>query len=89
MELVINRFYVCFIIKPNPLFMKNLLLKTRVSILAVLLLMLVQIAFSQVQPPENLSGEDLKSWLITNYYDGKHQTLGYTTARRYLYNYIS
>ncbi len=67
--------------------MKNLLLKKRVSILAVLFLMLSQLAFSQV-PPEDLSGENLKSWLRTNYYDGKHQTLGYSTARVYLYNYI-
>ncbi len=67
--------------------MKNPLLKKRVSILAVLFLMLSQLAFSQ-EAPEDLSGEDLKSWLITNYYDGKHQTLGYSTARKYLYNYI-
>ena len=67
--------------------MKNILLKKSVSVLAVLFLMLSQLAFSQV-PPEDLSGENLKSWLRTNYYDGKHQTLGYTTARVYLYNYI-
>jgi hypothetical protein len=39
-------------------------------------------------PPSNLSGQDLRTWLKQNYYDGKHQTLGYTTARKYLYNYI-
>ncbi|MBU8891881.1 MAG: endonuclease [Bacteroidales bacterium] len=67
--------------------MKNPLLKKRVGILAVLFLILSQHAFSQT-PPEDLSGENLKTWLRTNYYDGKHQTLGYTTARVYLYNYI-
>ena len=67
--------------------MKKTLLKKRVSILAIMFFMISQFAFSQV-PPENLTGEELKSWLITNYYDGKHQTLGYSTARMYLYNYI-
>jgi len=45
------------------------------------------LGFAQT-PPENLNGEELKAWLRTNYYDGKHQTLGYSTARMYLYNYI-
>ena len=67
--------------------MKNLLLKKRVSFLTALFLLISLFAFSQT-PPEDLNGEDLKSWLRTNYYDGKHQTLGYTTARVYLYNYI-
>jgi endonuclease I len=67
--------------------MKNLLLKKRVSFLTALFLFISLFAFSQT-PPEDLNGEDLKSWLRTNYYDGKHQTLGYTTARVYLYNYI-
>ncbi|MBI9054223.1 MAG: endonuclease [Bacteroidales bacterium] len=67
--------------------MKKTLLKRRVSFLAALFLLVSQIAFSQI-PPENVNGEDLKTWLRTNYYDGKHQTLGYTSARRYLYNYI-
>ncbi len=67
--------------------MKNLLLKKRVSIMAALLLFSSLFTFSQT-PPSDLNGENLKSWLRTNYYDGKHQTLGYNTARRYLYNYI-
>ena len=67
--------------------MKNLLLKKRVSFLTALFLLISLFAFSQT-PPEDLNGEDLKEWLKTNYYDGKHQTLGYTTARVYLYNYI-
>jgi chitodextrinase len=67
--------------------MKKNLLKRRVSILAIFILFVSQFAFAQV-PPETLNGEELKSWLRTNYYDGKHQTLGYTNARLYLYNYI-
>ncbi len=67
--------------------MKKTLLKRRVSILAIFILFLSQFAFAQV-PPETLNGEELKSWLRTNYYDGKHNTLGYTNARKYLYNYI-
>lgn len=39
-------------------------------------------------PPSNLTGEDLKAWFRTNYYDGKHNTLGYSTSRMYMYNYI-
>ncbi|HAN77487.1 MAG TPA: hypothetical protein DCQ31_06775 [Bacteroidales bacterium] len=43
--------------------------------------------FAQVAPAE-LEGEALKSWLRTNYFDGKHHALGYSTARMYMYNYI-
>lgn len=39
-------------------------------------------------PPSNLEGTSLRSWLKTNYYDGKHRALGYTDARRKMYNYI-
>ncbi|MFC2104313.1 endonuclease, partial [Bacteroidota bacterium] len=67
--------------------MKNLLLKKRVSLLTALFLLISLFAFSQT-PPDNLNGEELKTWLRTNYYDGNHQTLGYTNARKYLYNYI-
>ncbi|MFC2151557.1 endonuclease [Bacteroidota bacterium] len=67
--------------------MKNLLPKRRASFLFALFLLISQFAFSQT-PPSNLDGEELKAWFRTNYYDGKHQTLGYSTARMYLYNYI-
>lgn len=39
-------------------------------------------------PPSNLSGQELRTWLKQNYYDGKHNQLGYDNARRKMYNYI-
>lgn len=39
-------------------------------------------------PPSDLNGSSLRSWLKTNYYNGKHSALGYTDARRKMYNYI-
>ncbi len=39
-------------------------------------------------PPSDLSGVKLREWFKANYYDGKHHTLGYDSARLYLYNYI-
>lgn len=44
--------------------------------------------FAQSPPPSNLSGSNLRSWLKTNWYNGYHNQLGYTTARRRMYNYI-
>lgn len=43
--------------------------------------------FSQ-NPPAGLSGADLRTWVKQNYYDGKHQTLGYTNARQKMYAFI-
>jgi hypothetical protein len=59
----------------------------RASILFLLLLVFGNQAFSQV-PPADLSGQDLRIWLKSNYYDGQHVTLGYDQARVRLYNYI-
>jgi len=67
--------------------MKNLLPSLKANLVFVFILLFSQLAFSQT-PPSNLEGEALKAWYRTNYYDGKHQTLGYSTARMYLYNYI-
>jgi PKD repeat protein len=58
----------------------------RLLLLAVLILTGLQ-SYSQT-PPSNLEGEELKEWFRTNYYDGKHNSLGYSTARKYMYNYI-
>ena len=44
--------------------------------------------FSQVQPPSNLSGSDLRTWLKSNWYDSYHNTLGYDNAREQMYGYI-
>ncbi|MBI9068416.1 MAG: endonuclease [Salinivirgaceae bacterium] len=68
--------------------MKSSNLFLRISIFSLLLLFATIHVNGQIAPPSNLSGESLKTWLVENYYDGNHQTLGYTTARKYLYNYI-
>ncbi|MFK8007863.1 MAG: endonuclease, partial [Saprospiraceae bacterium] len=42
-------------------------------------------------PPDSLSGEDLRVWFKTNWFDGLHTTLGYdgvNGARSYMYNII-
>lgn len=39
-------------------------------------------------PPNNLYGADLRTWLKTNWYDGRHRTLSYFTARQRMYNVI-
>lgn len=55
------------------------------------LLIFIGFTFSvnaQIAPPSNLSGSALRTWYKQNYFDGKHNTLGYSTARRYMYNNI-
>ncbi|PIY10819.1 MAG: hypothetical protein COZ18_05320 [Flexibacter sp. CG_4_10_14_3_um_filter_32_15] len=55
------------------------------------LLIFIGFTFSvnaQTAPPSNLSGSALRTWYKQNYHDGKHNTLGYSTARKYMYNYI-
>lgn len=61
------------------------LLKT--AILAFIL-SLSSILINGQTPPSNLTGAELRTWLKQNYYDGKHSQLGYTDARRKMYNYI-
>ena len=39
-------------------------------------------------PPPGLSGPALRSWLKTNFYDGQHTNLGYSTARARMYGHI-
>jgi len=39
-------------------------------------------------PPDNLSGEELRTWLKQNWYDGEHNELGYSEARRKMYGFI-
>ncbi|GAB3202964.1 endonuclease I [Pontibacter aydingkolensis] len=56
--------------------------------IAVALLLFVQYASAQTAPPSHLSGEELKTWLRTNWYDGKRVVLDYGTARGKMYNYI-
>ena len=67
--------------------MKLTLHRKRTSFFIVLFLLFGQFVFGQV-PPSNLSGQELKTWLKTNYWDGKHTALGYDNARMRLYNYV-
>ena len=53
-----------------------------------ILLMLTWATSVAQTPPAGLTGQPLRDWLKTNYYDGQHNTLGYSTARMYMYNYI-
>lgn len=54
------------------------------SLICVLPLM----AFAQSAPPSNLSGSALRTWLKTNWYDGRLNSLSYANARRKMYNII-
>lgn len=56
--------------------------------LAFALLLGVQFVNAQSAPPSSLAGEELKTWLRTNWYDGKRIVLDYGTARGKMYNYI-
>lgn len=56
----------------------------RLLLLAVLFSFCV---FGQT-PPTGMEGTPFRDWLKQNFYDGQHQTLGYSTARMYMYNYI-
>jgi len=59
----------------------------RFNIFIIFFLFFSQLGFGQF-PPGNLSGQELRTWLKANYYDGLHITLGYDPARVKLYNYI-
>lgn len=67
--------------------MNNFYIETRKTLITLLLIVLTFSGFSQTAP-SNLSGESLRTWLKQNYFTSKHNTLGYNTARRYMYNYI-
>lgn len=43
---------------------------------------------SQQLPPPNQSGASLRAWIKSTYYDGEFTNLGYSQARRRMYNYI-
>ena len=57
-------------------------------VILVLGLGLFSFTFGQSYPPSNLQGASLRSWLKSDWYDGEHSQLGYTNARRKMYNYI-
>lgn len=55
---------------------------------SLLLLYLPTLLMAQEPPPGNLYGSSLRAWLKSNWYDGKHQDLGYNAAREAMYNDI-
>ncbi len=62
-------------------------MKTILSCFGILLSLSLSTLYAQ-SPPPNLNGEGLKDWLRTTTYTGKHVTLGYSTARSYMYGFI-
>ncbi|MEO1450698.1 MAG: endonuclease, partial [Bacteroidota bacterium] len=44
--------------------------------------------FAQQTPPPNLTGSSLRAWIKSTFYDGEFTNLGYSQARRRMYNYI-
>ncbi len=59
----------------------------RIIGLAIFILFAQQ-GISQSPPPADLDGEDLRVWLKANWYDGFHNQLGYSNARRKMYGFI-
>ena len=55
--------------------MKRILLAFSILLSATLQLV------AQTAPPTNLSGDELKAWLRTNWYNGKRIELSYDVAR--------
>ncbi len=51
-------------------------------------LLLTSLALAQSAPPDNLTGQQLRNWLKTNWYDGLHRTLGYDGARQQMFGYV-
>ncbi len=45
-------------------------------------------AFAQSPPPSNLSGQELRTWLKSNWYDGYHSDITYSGVRSQMYSYV-
>lgn len=58
------------------------------SILLLLALCVHAIVSAQSYPPADLQGAALRTWLKTNWYDGRHSNLSYNNARRAMYSRI-
>lgn len=46
------------------------------------------VVWAQPAPPSDLSGQELRSWLKTNWYDGSHRELTYSQARIAMYGTV-
>jgi hypothetical protein len=64
------------------------LFRMRRIIFALCTLLLVQTGWTQSTPPSNLSGQSLRTWLKSNWYDGYHTTSSYTTSKAKMYKSI-
>ena len=70
---------------------KGLSIKLFKSFLFLACLFCTAHLIAQPVPPSNLSGSDLRTWFVDNWYDSYHTTLGYSGvngARSYMYNII-
>jgi len=77
----------------NPLIIYlNIIMRHFYSFFFTIFLFLFLPNLLQAQnPPDSLSGENLRAWFKTNWFDGLHTTLGYdgvNGARSYMYNII-
>ena len=64
-------------------------MKTKHAITFALFLLCSSLLFAQVPaPPDGIYGDSLRIWLKENWYDNLHEQLGYTKARRAMYNFI-
>ncbi len=68
--------------------MINFLGKFQKIVLLFLVLISLFSALAAQPVPPCLSGDGLKDWLKTSYYEGKHTTLGYQPARLFMYTDI-
>jgi len=57
-------------------------------ILTFLQIIFISLAFGQSAPPDDLTGNSLKTWLKDNWYTGKFQDQGYNGARTAMYSTI-
>ena len=58
------------------------------TFVAISLMLLSLFIYAGPLPPNDLSGETLRTWLQDNWHKGKHNDLGYNEARRAMYSFI-
>lgn len=63
-------------------------MRKQLPCLGFLLLFLCASSLFAQTPPPGISGQAFRDWIKTNFYDGSHTTLGYSTARGFMYGYI-
>lgn len=63
-------------------------MRKRLSAVGLVLILLGIPSLYAQSPPPGISGQAFRDWIKANYYDGFHTTLGYSTARGFMYGYI-